>query len=158
MVSYIDANESVHGLVKDLFPDAKIIRNNKVERKDGVTIDIEKLDGGINNTRATIRIYTYDSREEAKSEYDMEIASTKNSFPEKFLKSSHGYYSAANHEDWSFCVFPVKFDGTKFLLPYVDQGGAYFEIHIYYENSYAIISERAEKVFKLLLPDNFRHR
>lgn len=50
-------------------------------------------------------------------------------------------------------LFPIGYDGTKFLLPFVDSDGANFFAFFYFGDSYAVISELADSIGDLAMPE-----
>ncbi len=146
IVQYLDSTDSMQSFVKGVVPDAQTYRKHQVKRKDSSVLNMECMNWSPENSRIEIVIYSYESDSEAKSEYDSAIASSRNEIPDKFL-------SIEDHNGWSFCAFPVTYDGAKFLLPFVDTSGAHVSMYAYYENTYVHIMESAEK-YTLFLPNN----
>jgi len=139
--SYLDDMDSTQALLDALLPHAEIYSADTIKREDGSALYREMMTWQTENHGIQIVKYVYDNPAQAKSDYEIETASERRSMPDQFLKASSGYFSIADSNGWDFCVFPIKYDGSKFLLPYADSSGASFSMYAYYGNSYVRISE-----------------
>lgn len=100
------------------------------------------------NSRVTITVVALDDKNLLREKYWNEIEYEKNL---KYLVDNKGFCMYESDEN-EFCIFPVGFDGTKFLLPFADSGGANFYSYFYFGDSYVIISEFADNIYDLIIP------
>lgn len=99
--------------------------------------------------RVSVAITSYEKGTSPKEEYLKETESEKSL---KKLDNSK-YFCSYDGDDHAFCIFPIGYDGTKFLLPFVDSDGANFYAFFYFGDSYAVISELADSIGDLAMPE-----
>lgn len=131
-----------------------LVPENETIGKSAVESENEKSEKRIyqyyssENSRVTITITLYDDKDFLKEKYLKEIAREKEL---KYLTKEKGLYQSDNGTN-AFCIFPVGFDGSKFLWPFADSNGANFRAYFYFGNSYAVITELADTMRDLTMP------
>lgn len=148
ILEHLDNANSVHDLIDRLFAeDSTATERTEIKRSDGTVLNMETIAWSKDESHyINIVVYSYANANEAKLAYDVHIESERALFPKKCLCDFYGFYKTEDYNGWSFTVFPIRYDGTKFFLPFVDTSKAYISMYGHYDNSIIIMNESSDEI------------
>lgn len=140
--------DSANEFVDILIPESEKINESLIELESGqLETKIYKYYNS-KDSRVTITVTSLNDKNLLREEYLNEIEYEKRL---RYLVDKKDFHMSDN-DAIAFCIFPIGFDGTKFMLPFVDSSGANFNAYFYFGDSYVFISELANNIYDLVMP------
>ena len=144
----VSSINSANDFVDLLFPKSEKMKESLIELENGQLKKYIYKYYNSKNTRVTITVTLLDDENLLREEYLNEIGNEKKL---RYLLDERDF-QVFDNKTKAFCIFPIAFDGTKFMLPFVDSSGANFNAYFYFGDSYVIISESANNIYDLITP------
>lgn len=148
ILNHLDNADSAQYLIDRLFAEnSTATERTEIKRNDGTVLNMETITWSKDESHyVDIVVYSYANANEAKFDYDVSVESRCALFPRMCLSDFYGFHKTEDYNGWSYMVFPISYDGTKFFLPFVDTSDAYMSMYIYYDNSFIKMTESSDEI------------